>query len=456
MNNIKNEFNEKNNIKSDNNMIIKDDINEESNKCLKGDSKNDFQMTINERLKTDIDNKIINDNNNIYNKYNDIINNQILTSNNKEGYSYECTNLSYLTILVYKGIEKVELILFMKNNGTKIWEKDSKLINDPSSNLATDALNLIQQKPNEELDYRIIFKNLKGYPPGEYKTSFLFYTDGRIRGERIEATIKINEKKDNEENILNINKIKNFLNLPEDNLYISENENNIKCQIKLNNENNLERKKYKDIIETLHNIIKSKQEEIDKFNKRKGINNLENKYYYSVQRLRKENENLEFENNRLNKKMEDLVTKILFLEKELKFEKDLKIVIEKNFRELIKAKSNMEKELNSLKCNIKEMDSNLKKEDYNIKIEVSKFPFKISENENLIQLIIMTIDENIIFPILCKNTNKFIEVVNIFYEEYPQYHEYKGKFYNYNKILDENKTVKECELKNKDIIIYEN
>ena len=49
----------------------------------------------------------------------------------------------------------------------------------------------------------------------------------------------------------------------------------------------------------------------------------------------------------------------------------------------------------------------IEEENKEFKKEISKFPFTLSENEYIILLIIMTKYEKIIFPLMCKNTDKF-------------------------------------------------
>ena len=48
--------------------------------------------------------------------------------------------------------------IFLRNNGTKTWAEDSKLINDPSSFLKTDTiLILIKKRPKRLFKIEIIF-----------------------------------------------------------------------------------------------------------------------------------------------------------------------------------------------------------------------------------------------------------------------------------------------------------
>ena len=130
---------------------------------------------------------------------------------NKEEYSYECINAVYLSVNISVGTEDARINIWLKNNGTKTWANDTKLINDSSSVLQADEILLTQQKPNEERDYTAVIKNLGGYAEGEYKAIFCFFSKGEIRGEKITAIVKI-EKKDNEESEMeeNMDKIMGF------------------------------------------------------------------------------------------------------------------------------------------------------------------------------------------------------------------------------------------------------
>ena len=103
---------------------------------------------------------------------------------------------------------------------------------------------------------------------------------------------------------------------------------------------------------------------------------------------------------------------------------------------------------------IKEENINLKKELEQLRKINSKFPLNLLENEYILVLLVITQDENIIFSLICKNTDKFKKVENKFYENYPQYRSNKGQFIFKNNLLDKKKTLEECRLKNNDIITF--
>jgi hypothetical protein len=103
---------------------------------------------------------------------------------------------------------------------------------------------------------------------------------------------------------------------------------------------------------------------------------------------------------------------------------------------------------------IKEENIKLKNENKKLKEIISKYQFDSKDNEYLLSLIIKTRDEKVIFSVICKNTDKFIKVEEEFYKQYPEYLEYKGEFRLKNNIIDKNKILEELQLKNSDIIIF--
>ena len=115
-------------------------------------------------------------------------------------------------------------------------------------------------------------------------------------------------------------------------------------------------------------------------------------------------------------------------------------------------------EIIKLNLNIKENEiynDQIKKENFNVKKEISRFPFTLSENEYIILLIIMTKDEKIIYPLMCKNTDKINKIKGIFFKENPEYSENNGKFYCHNNILKDNESLEECKINTNNIIIFD-
>ena len=207
-NNVKNSLNDNTNNNNDKNF---------TNKGQEVDTGDIVKNYINQANNNN--NNVNNNNYNIINENNNIDEN-IEEEPMEEEYSYDCTNSMYLTVYIYEGTEDAEFEIFLRNNGTQTWAEDSKLINDPSSFLKTDIILLAQQKPNEERGYKTVIKNLGRYADGEYKAIFLFYTKGKIRGEKITAMVKIkekdNKKSEIEENMDKISEFRDTFNLSEE------------------------------------------------------------------------------------------------------------------------------------------------------------------------------------------------------------------------------------------------
>jgi len=97
-------------------------------------------------------------------------------------------------------------------------------------------------------------------------------------------------------------------------------------------------------------------------------------------------------------------------------------------------------------------------ENYNKKIEKlqSIFPFKISEDDKIITTIFMTSDQNIYYSMICKSTEKFIELEKRLYIKFPEYKEVKKHYYANGHKIDVNKTIEDNKIKDNEIIIIYN
>ena len=86
------------------------------------------------------------------------------------------------------------------------------------------------------------------------------------------------------------------------------------------------------------------------------------------------------------------------------------------------------------------------KEIENLKIKLARFPFELNEGEKLMSVIVSSKEDDILYSIICKNTDKFSKIENIFLEKNIEYseNEYYFSHKNNNKIkrmksLEENK-----------------
>ena len=243
---------------------------------------------------------------------------------------------------------------------------------------------------------------------------------------------------------------------------------------KLNKEKEEIKKIYEKLKEEYNSIIIKYKDEI---NKQSELMNENNKNKEIISNYEKEILILknQIKNNSkylLNEKIEEIKQKYKEnIEREIKNIKkplikaaaDKLKKIKDNFDELYKEKNNdfIQKigEIEKLiidNNNIKEENIKLKKEINEYKDILSRYPLILNDKEYLISLIIVTKDEKVMFSIICKNTDKFNSIENKFFIKYPEYIEDKGSFYRRNNLIDKNKTLEECKLKDNDIIIFDN
>jgi len=82
----------------------------------------------------------------------------------------------------------------------------------------------------------------------------------------------------------------------------------------------------------------------------------------------------------------------------------------------------------------------------NVTFDISSF------NENIISIIFSSMEEDIIFPIICNNTDNFKIVENMFYEKYPENKNYNNIFKVKGRKINESKNLEENGINNNDII----
>ena len=136
--------------------------------------------------------------------------------------------------------------------------------------------------------------------------------------------------------------------------------------------------------------------------------------------------------------------------KELKLkEKDKKINEQKFKNEKLNKKI---KELenipnNNYKINdIKELENEIK---------LFKSYCKFSEEEKLISIKIISVNQDINFDIIAKNTDKFSKFENILYEKYPKYVDSENFFLVHGNKINKYRTLQENKINNDDVITLE-
>ena len=208
-------------------------------------------------------------------------------------------------------------------------------------------------------------------------------------------------------------------------------EKNKKIIQKENTELKIENQDLKDIIKKLTNELKEEK------NKIKELKNNNDALIIKINNLEKE-----LKNNKNNN--DALIIKINSLEKELKNNKN------KN-----------ESELNNLLKNEKLINYNKllqllgEKEEKIKKLEElkSRYPFELSEGEELMSIIFNSTDQQIQASMICKNTDLFSTIEKKLYDIYKQYGEQENYFMSNGNKITRHKTLKENGIHDGNVIV---
>jgi len=175
-------------------------------------------------------------------------------------------------------------------------------------------------------------------------------------------------------------------------------------------------------------------------------NHLENEN----KKLKEENENkkLKEENEKLKEKIDDCIKK---LEEACKKLKDKDKIIVQNNKKIKELEKNIQDKENSLNDYLKE-NNKLKGNMEKLKASI---PFKLSEGEKLISIAFLSSDQNVCYPIICKNKDIFIKIENLLYDEYPEYKGQKNEFFINGNKINKNGSLEENNIKDKSVIILQ-
>ena len=185
------------------------------------------------------------------------------------------------------------------------------------------------------------------------------------------------------------------------------------------------------------------------------MNKLNDELIIEKKKARDLNNQLNELNNKLifeRNKVQDLNNKIKKLNEQLILEnnknKNFQIKINELSESFGREKENIKLSIakfNDISNNINELKHKneiyIKDSEINeLKMRLSRYPFELNEQEEIISVIFISIDESIIFPVLCKYTDNFLNTVEKFYTKYP---EYKGEnlFMVDGNIIDNNKNL---------------
>ena len=154
---------------------------------------------------------------------------------------------------------------------------------------------------------------------------------------------------------------------------------------------------------------------------------------------------LEKQNKEYKIKINNLEKYIKELEMKLK-EKD-KIINEERIKN-----NNLQKEITNLK-NISNFNSKIKELENEIKLFKTYYHF--SEGEKLILIKFVSVNQDINFEIIAKNTEIFSKIEHILYEKYPKYIELENYFLVHGNKINRHKSLKENKINNNDVITLE-
>ena len=98
---------------------------------------------------------------------------------------------------------------------------------------------------------------------------------------------------------------------------------------------------------------------------------------------------------------------------------------------------------------IKELNKEIDK----LKEKLSRYPFELSKGEKLISVIFTSSDQNMFYSIICKNTQKFTELEEKLYNDYPEYSQSYNYFIINGNRVNKTKSLDENKIRNNDIII---
>ena len=117
---------------------------------------------------------------------------------------------------------------------------------------------------------------------------------------------------------------------------------------------------------------------------------------------------------------------------------------------------NLKKEIKLLKLNNPKFKKNIKEMKDNINMMNNSTYTMNSNNEKKMAITFISKDQKVHYSIPCKSNDIFFKIVNLLYEEYPEYKEIQNYFLCNGRLINEYKTLEENRIKSGDIIILFN
>jgi len=149
-------------------------------------------------------------------------------------------------------------------------------------------------------------------------------------------------------------------------------------------------------------------------------------------------------NNELNSKIKELESLLKTKEKE--------IIEEKTEKNKLITKINDIKNI-FLNVDTIEFKKNLEEKEKELSVPNEIFPFEYSKGDKIYTVTFITLNEDIHYSLICKNTDKFHRLEDAFYDKYPEFNNSNTIFLNHDKIIDKSKNLESNNIIDNDFII---
>jgi len=238
---------------------------------------------------------------------------------------------------------------------------------------------------------------------------------------------KYNELKDSN------NKVNNLINIFNENLSTIKNDPSLKFFLEEQKELF---SKIRNYFQKINNNDSKNNEDILK-KKNDELNQIINKLKFDLEKEKDIN-------NNLNLHLKKLEIEIKDKEKELNEEKSQK-------NDLIN-KANINKNISQV-SDILELVKKIEEKENEIKELKEILPFEYKKGEKILTVTFISVNENIHYSMICKNTDDFLRLQTMFYKKYPEYQKYKNIFLVKGKKIKKSKNLEDNNISDNDIII---
>jgi hypothetical protein len=194
------------------------------------------------------------------------------------------------------------------------------------------------------------------------------------------------------------------------------------------------------LLKQINQINKNNNENNNKeINKNKSIN--DNSSIYNNSKIIDKNE----ENSKLLEQNEEYRKRINILEEKIK-NLEIKLNEEKIKNE------NLNKRIDELETISNHHNETINTLELENEIKLFRSYYNFASNEKLISIKFISVNQDIDFPVIAKNTDKFIKIESLLYEQYPDYKNSENYFLVNGRKVNKYNSLKENNIGNNDIL----